>query len=221
MTNCAYYDDLTVCGCFLMIVYGVNNDSEHVNLYPCDVNTSNVPVVGIQGNPIGPLWSTYEVTQDSTFLDTAHKIIEGTMSQVVWSEDCILKTYVDSEWNNQDLSWWLSKAGVVLFKGIFVRYLGVFVQNLMSIGDNTRTAAAKKYTQFLQNNADTLWLNYPKGIFSMNWNSKLPDYQPPFGPQEKINRLNASLQYVHLFCGWGFIHWKANKYENFGGCRSF
>ena len=163
---------------------------------PCSLNPKNPPVVGQQGNPLGPLWDMYKATSETTFLDVAQRIVEGTMKRMVWADDGVLMTGVDAEWNSHDPDWQIKQTGKAPFKGIFCRYLGRFVENLYSLNDAGRAAAADSYTKFLKNNADVLTSNYPGGEFGMNWHSSMTDYQPPKG--EGSDLLNAALQYSAL-----------------------
>jgi predicted alpha-1,6-mannanase (GH76 family) len=158
----------------------------------CVIDPHNVPVVALQGNPLGPMWDLYVITRDTSLLDTAETIIEGTFQNMTWPDSAILMTPVDSEWASQTESWRQSNSGKTPFKGIFSAFCGQFVADLATVSG--REAKAAQYAAQLRDNADTLWNNYPTNhIFDMNWDASAPDYQG-----DSNDQINACLQYSAL-----------------------
>jgi Glycosyl hydrolase family 76 len=157
----------------------------------CKLDPNNVPVVGLQGNPLGPLWSLYQATKNTEYLDAADKIVEGTMSIMVWEGTQILQGRVDAEWSSQSDEWKRNNSGDTPFKGNFSNYLGEYTKTLSALSDPVRRQKAATYAAFLRANADAVWTNYPSTIFSMDWHTLDEDYQPIPNADE----VNASLQY--------------------------
>lgn len=178
--------DAPIPGTSAGMVWGGLNQS-------CGVDVGNGPVVGLQGNPLGPLWSLYEATGDTSYLDLAQQVVDATMKNLVWSGTQILETSIDAEWDGQGPQWQSDNSGPTLFKGIFTRYLGVFTKNLATLKDPVRQKASQQYAAFLKTNADAVWSNYPGQIFGMDWHSMHGDYQ--VNPDDQVN---ACLQYSGL-----------------------
>jgi Glycosyl hydrolase family 76 len=156
----------------------------------CGIDCTNQPVVALQGNPLAPLWMLYQVTGDTSCLDTAQTIVGLTMQKMVWQNTQILLTTADAGWNCQNSDWQEQYLGETLFKGIFMGFLGNFTKSLQSLEDPSRKQAAQQYAAFLQANADAVWANFPGGNFGMDWHTPSPNYQ--VNPDDIIN---ACLQY--------------------------
>jgi hypothetical protein len=157
----------------------------------CKLDPNNVPVVGLQGNPLGPLWSLYQATKNTEYLDVADKIVAGTMSVMVWEGTKILQDRDDAEWASQSDDWKRNNSGDTPFKGNFSNYLGEYTKNLSALSDPIRQQQANTYGELLRTNADAVWTNYPSTMFSMDWHTLDKDYQPIPDADE----VNASLQY--------------------------
>ena len=157
----------------------------------CAIDPKNSPVVGLQGNPLDPLWNLYVATKNTDYLDVAGNIIEGTMSIMVWEGTQILEGRDDAKWAGESDEYKRNNSGETPFKGNVANYLGEYTKNLSSLNDPARQQQAAKYAAFLRTNADAVWTNYPDTMFSMDWHTLTPDYQPiPDG-----DVVNASLQY--------------------------
>jgi predicted alpha-1,6-mannanase (GH76 family) len=139
-------------------------------------NPSNVPRTYTQGVILAPLWRLYQATGDATYLDAAEAIATAATVHMVWP-DGILQEICEpaGDCGPQDTN-------SALFKGIFVRYLADFTNNLATLADPGRRTAASSFAAFLAHNADTLYANYPGGIYGMNWNVSQPNYQPTGNP---------------------------------------
>lgn len=157
----------------------------------CTLDPGNTPVVGLQGNPLGPLWSLYEATGNTDYLDVADQIVGGTITKMAWQGTDILKSRYDAEWASQSDEWKRKKSGDTPFKGIFTRYLGAYAKNLSTLSDPARQETAATYAAFLRANAEAVWANYPGHQFGMDWHTLDEDYKPIANADE----LNASLQY--------------------------
>lgn len=157
----------------------------------CKIDPNNVPVVGLQGNPLGPLWSLYHATEDTQYLDIADQVIQGTMTLMVWEGTAILKASDDPTWAGETDEWKRNNSGQTPFKGNFCNYLGDYTKNLAGLADPARKQAAATYAAFLRTNADALWANYPGTMFSMDWHTRDENYRPI--PDADI--VNASMQY--------------------------
>lgn len=157
----------------------------------CKIDPNNVPVVGLQGNPLGPFWSLYQATKNTECLDVADRVVDGTMSLMVWKGTQILEGRVDAEWASQTNDWKRNNSGDTPFKGNFSNYLGEYVKNLAALTDPARQQKAATYAAFLRANADAVWTNYPGTMFSMDWHTLDENYQPIPDADE----VNASLQY--------------------------
>jgi hypothetical protein len=159
----------------------------------CQVDPNNKPVIALQGNPLGPLWSLYMVTGDTSLLDVAQSIADTTLAQMVWPGTRIFKADADAEWNQQTPKWREQMSGQTPFKGIFAGYLGTFAKNLATVDDPARQQAAATYVAALRSNADALRANFSDNVYGMDWHTPQPRYQPD--PDDVIN---ASLQYSAL-----------------------
>lgn len=157
----------------------------------CKIDPNNVPVVGLQGNALSPLWGLYVATKNTEYLDFADKIIEGTMSIMVWEGTQILQDRDDAEWTGQSDDWKRQNSGDTPFKGNVANYLGEYTKNLSTLSDPARQQQAAKYAALLRTNADAVWTNYPGAMFSMDWHTLDANYQPIPDADE----VNASLQY--------------------------
>lgn len=159
----------------------------------CQKDPNNKPVVALQGNPLGPLWSMYQATGDPSYLNVAALIVKGTQENMVWPGTSILMAGADAEWNQQDEDWRENNAGETPFKGIFVGFLGSLTQNLATIQDPSWQNTAKQFKLLLEANANAVWANFPNGIFGMDWHTPDPQYGG-----DSDNTINASLQYSAL-----------------------
>lgn len=157
----------------------------------CKLDPKNKPVVGLQGNPLGPLWSIFKATSDTSYLDVADRIVEGTMKLMVWEGTEILEASDDAEWAGESDDWKRQNSGQTPFKGNFCNYLGDYTKNLAGLDDPARQQAAATYAAFLRTNADAIVNNYPSMMFSMDWHTSDPDYEPIPDADE----VNGSLQY--------------------------
>ena len=135
-------------------------------------NPSNVPRTYTQGVILAPLWLLYRATADDTWLDAGQAVANAAMQQMVWP-DGILQEVCEpaGDCGPQD-------SNPALFKGIYARYLADFANRLATVNNPARQTAAAAYAAFLGKNADTLYANYPGGIYGMNWNISQPKYQP-------------------------------------------
>ncbi|MET0555732.1 MAG: glycoside hydrolase family 76 protein [Vicinamibacteria bacterium] len=164
----------------------------------CGVDPRNVPVIALQGNPLGPLFMLYEATGDTSCLDAAQRIADATLDSatvppMVWPGTSVLMASLDAVWDAHDETWRVDNAGITPFKGIFAGFLGEFARGLAASGDPARRAAAARYAAALAASSDTLAANYPGGMYSMDWHTLHDPYEPDVDPQ-----LNASLQYSGL-----------------------
>ncbi len=125
-----------------------------------------------QGVILGPLWAMFKVAGDTTYLDRAEQIVEATFATMRWP-DGILRELCEARGDCGE-----NDTNPALFKGVFVRYLGEFVERLASLDDPRRKESAQKYAVFLQRNADAVWTNYPGGVYGMDWRRRQPSYQP-------------------------------------------
>ncbi len=157
----------------------------------CQLDPNNVPVVGLQGNPLGPLWSLYRATNDTQYLDVADRVVDGTRTLMVWEGTEILEASDDAEWASQSDEWKRENSGQTPFKGNFCNYLGDYAKNLATVDDPVRQQKAASYAEFMRANADAIWKNYPGTMYSMDWHTPDPDYQPI--PDADV--VNGSLQY--------------------------
>ncbi len=163
----------------------------------CLPDPLNGPVIALQGNPLGPLWSLYQATGDKPLLDVGVSIVEAAIHQMTWptpgpwtADQAIIQARADVDWNTGGEGYHDQWGDETLFKGIFVGYLGAFTQNLATLSDQTYQAAAKEFAQVLAANADALSSNFPNGAYGMDWHKPQPSYQP-----DPSNSVNASLQY--------------------------
>jgi predicted alpha-1,6-mannanase (GH76 family) len=159
----------------------------------CGVDPNNKPVIALQGNPLGPFWSLYAITGDTTLLDAAQSIVDTTLSQMVWSGTQIFQAEADAEWNEQTQQWREQMSGQTPFKGIFASFLGQFAKDLATVNDPARQKAAATYAAALRANADALHANFANAVYGMDWHTSQPQYQP-----DSDNIINASLQYSAL-----------------------
>ncbi len=164
----------------------------------CLPDPANGPVIALQGNPLGPLWSLYQATQDTTCLDVCESIVQEAILQMIWPtasawtpQTAIILSRSDVEWNAQSQTYHSKWSGETPFKGIFVGFLGEFAKNLATV--QTRSQAAHQFAEVLAGNANTVWANFPDGAFGADWHTSQPNYQP--GSDDSIN---ASLQYSGL-----------------------
>ena len=156
----------------------------------------------MQGNPLGPLWSLYAATEDTSYLDIGQSIAEAAIRQMVWPTGnawdpgaAILQARPDADWNRQTEAFRQSCSGDTPFKGIFAGFLGAFTKNLATLTDPTRQQAAQRYAAVLAGNANALTTNFPNGAYGMDWHTSQPNYQPDPDTQDGIN---ACLQYSAL-----------------------
>jgi predicted alpha-1,6-mannanase (GH76 family) len=135
------------------------------------INKDNVPRPYTQGCVLDALWALYENSKDTAFLDSAQSIADAAIDTMCWP-DGILQEICEKRGNcGNDLD-------PLLFKGIYVRYLGELAVRLATLPDPARVAAAARYAEFLQHNADAVWVNFPGGTYGMDWHTLQPDYQP-------------------------------------------
>jgi hypothetical protein len=164
----------------------------------CQIDPANVPVLSLQGEALTPLWMLYEATGNTSYLDVADKVAEGTMSTMVWPGTQIMQDRDDGTWSSQTNDWKIQNSGDTPFKGLFATYLGEYTKNLMTLSDPARQQKAATYAAFLRANADAVWTNYPGKMFSMDWHTLDADYQPvppDYNPVPNSDYVNASLQY--------------------------
>ena len=164
----------------------------------CQIDPGNVPVLSLQGEALTPLWMLYEATGNTSYLDIADKVAEGTMSNMVWPGTQIMQDRDDAKWANQTDYWKTQNSGDTPFKGLFATYLGEYTKNLSTLSDPVRQQKAATYAAFLRANGDAVWTNYPGKIFGMDWHTLDPNYQPipeDNNPIPNSDYVNASLQY--------------------------
>jgi glycosyl hydrolase family 76 len=157
----------------------------------CTVDPGNIPVVALQGNPLGPLWTLYEATGDDTLLDAAQLILDKTLASFTWPGTPILCTPQDGAWSREDDGWRQNNLNPAMFKGICAGYAGPFVARLATV--RGREPVALRYTQALRTNADALLANYPHGIYGMDWHTPDPSYKG-----DADDTINAALQFGGL-----------------------
>ncbi len=141
----------------------------------CTVAPKNIPVVALQGNPLGPLWMLYEATGDDALLDSAQLIFDKTLASFTWPGTEILCTPQDGEWAGESEEWRQNHLNPAMFKGICAGYAGPFVARLATV--KGREATAVRYAQALRANADALLANYPHGVYGMDWHTPSPAYE--------------------------------------------
>jgi hypothetical protein len=157
----------------------------------CVLDTTNVPVVALQGNPLQPLWWLYQATGDTTLLDAAQRIVAGTLSAFTWSGTQVLATPADAGWTGGGETYHQDHLNETLFKGIFCGFAGPFTRNLSTVagyGSAVATNAAA-----IRANGDALLANYPGGIYGMDWHTADPGYRG-----DADDMVNACLQYSGL-----------------------
>jgi predicted alpha-1,6-mannanase (GH76 family) len=137
------------------------------------VNPQNVARPYNQGAALGALWALYKSSGDIAYLDSGQQVAQAAINTMTWP-DGILQEICEK---NQNCGPQIDQ-NPSLFKGVYVRYLGEFASRLATLGDPARVQAAQQYAAFLQHNADTLWANFPGGIFGMDWHTSQPNYQP-------------------------------------------
>jgi predicted alpha-1,6-mannanase (GH76 family) len=135
------------------------------------INPDNVPRPYTQGCVLDALWDLYQHSKDPAYLDSAQSIADAAIETMCWP-DGILQEICERRGNCGD------DQDPLLFKGIYVRYLGELAVRLATLPDPARVAAAARYTEFLQRNADAVWVNFPGGTYGMDWHTLQPDYQP-------------------------------------------
>ena len=108
-------------------------------------------------------------------LDSAQSIAQAAIDTMCWP-DGILQEVCEKRGNCGD------DQDPILFKGIYVRYLGEFAARLATLRDPARVAAARRYAGFLQLNADAVWANFPGGTYGMDSHTLQADYQPTGNP---------------------------------------
>lgn len=109
-----------------------------------------------QGTFIGSAVELFKILNEKSYLNDAMLAADYTTSSLV--DNSILKDEGTGDGG--------------LFKGIFVRYLTQLIQQ-----DRLDATAKKRYVQFLQHNAETLWqqgTNKSSVLFGRNWRVK-PD----------------------------------------------
>jgi predicted alpha-1,6-mannanase (GH76 family) len=109
-----------------------------------------------QGTFLGAALELYKITGEKSYLNDAVKAADYTLNNLVNSNDQVLKNEGSGDG--------------ALFKGVFVRY---FTQLILSpdLTEGTR----KRYVNFLQHNAETLWLegtNKTQVLFGTYWKNK-------------------------------------------------
>jgi predicted alpha-1,6-mannanase (GH76 family) len=130
---------------------------------------NNPPRPYTQGVPLQGLLQLWLATKDDSLIDSAIAIADVTIASMVWPGSILRDTYeVIGDYRPTLLD-------PILFKPIFVRYLGEFAVALSTMSG--RNEAVQRYTDFLRNNADAVWTNYPQGIFGMDWHLSQPDYK--------------------------------------------
>lgn len=165
----------------------------------CTLDPDNVPVLSLQGEALAPLWMLYKATNDTSYLDAADKVAEGTIANMVWKGTQIMQDRDDAMWAGLSNNCKIELSRDTTFKGLFATYLGEYTKNLSTLSDPARQQKAATYASFLRANADAVWTNYPGAMFSMDWHTLTPNYEPI--PQDNHPMLpnsdyvNASLQY--------------------------
>lgn len=157
----------------------------------CAVDARNVPVVALQGNPLLPLWWLYEATGDPTLLDTAQRVVEGTLAAFTWVGTSVLKTPADAGWSGGGGDFHRQHLNETLFKGIFCGFAGGFTRSLAALPHFAARAAANAAA--IRANADALLASYPSGVYGMDWHTPDPGYE---GDEDDM--VNACLQYSAL-----------------------
>lgn len=157
----------------------------------CKIDPNNVPVHSLQGEALAPLWMLYKATNKTEYLDVADRIVEGTMTYMVWEGTKIMQNRDDAKWASQTDEWRRDNSGDTPFKGLFATYLGEYTKNLSGLSDPARQKTAETFAGYLRINADAVWTNYPGHKFSMDWHTLDENYEPiPLA-----DYVNASLQY--------------------------
>lgn len=107
-----------------------------------------------QGTFIGSAVELYKIMGERAYLNDAALAADYTASSLV--SNSILKSEGTGDGG--------------LFKGIFIRYFTDLIQQ-----DRLDATAKKRYIQFLEHNAETLWTqgtNKPAVFFGPNWSTK-------------------------------------------------
>lgn len=106
-----------------------------------------------QGLFIGAALEMYNITGQTVYLDDAVKTANNTISDPILSPNGLLRDEGQGDGG--------------LFKGVFVRYFVLLIQN-----KNLDSGTRNKYLLFLQNNAQALWLQgttRPGLFYGSNW----------------------------------------------------
>ena len=106
-----------------------------------------------QGLFIGAALEMYNITGQTVYLDDAVKTANNTISDPILSPSGLLRDEGQGDGG--------------LFKGVFVRYFVLLIQN-----KNLDSGTRNKYLLFLQNNAQALWLQgttRPGLFYGSNW----------------------------------------------------
>jgi predicted alpha-1,6-mannanase (GH76 family) len=108
-----------------------------------------------QGLFIGAALEMYNISGQTVYLDDAVKTANNTISDPILSPSGILRDEGQGDGG--------------LFKGVFVRYLV-----LLTLNKNLDSGTRNKYVLFLENNAQTLWLQgttRPGLFYGSNWSA--------------------------------------------------
>ncbi len=114
-----------------------------------------------QGVILSGLALLYNVTHNASLLDSAQKIADATIQQLIYS-DGILKEPCEPNCNNDQQ----------MFKGIFVRHLAYLIPYL------TDATHIQQYRSFLQHNAESVWtskLCERDGLYGLVWTNQSND----------------------------------------------
>lgn len=109
-----------------------------------------------QGTFLGAALELYKITGDKSYLNDAQKAADYTLSNLVNSNDLVLKSEGTGDGG--------------LFKGVFVRY---FTQLIML--PDLKDAVRKRYVQFLAHNGKALWMegtDKQHVLFAPYWKEK-------------------------------------------------
>lgn len=109
-----------------------------------------------QGTFLGSALELYKITGEKGYLNDAVKTADYTLNNLVNSNDQVLKSEGTGDGG--------------LFKGVFIRYFTQLIL-LPDLPESTR----KRYIQFLQHNAETLWNNGTyknKVLFGTYWQTR-------------------------------------------------
>lgn len=156
------------------LVYDGINGQNNGQLDVTDIFTYN------QGLFIGAAVEMYNITGQNSYLDDAVRTANNALSSPILAPSGLLKNEGQGDGG--------------LFKGVFVRYL---IQLILDKGLDATTQ--QNYVLFLQNNAQTLWLQgtqRPGLFYGSAWNA------PPTGETDLTTELSGAI----LMEGMGLLH---------------